>query len=222
MGGGTTINQPTPPAPPTTGESIQEYIKYAPELFDLQQKQAPQEAQQQLDMLQQFGSPMGRAMQEAQSAINPQTSAMQEEMAGIARKGYSEGMSQDEKDQYLSDFRGNLGTNAGSPIGAFATSRGMNLANQAKKDLYMNMGLSLAGRQPLTNAQQPNTTNFAGSLTPGQVLGFNQGNFGSQANIFGSQAGMYNQQGANQTAQRGQNLNFASQFIPSMSFGFGG
>ena len=114
--------------------------------------------------------------------------------------------SQEERAQFLSDFSGQLGTNIGSPIGAFATSRGLQLASQQRQREGENLGLSLAGRQQLAQPQAPSFTNLAGSLTPGQVLGFNQGIFGTQGGIFGTQAGMATAQ-ANVNAQvRGQNI----------------
>lgn len=195
--------QPTPPPAPTAGQSIKEFIKYQPKLFELQQEQAPQEAQQQLELLQEFGPQMGLAVKAGQEAVSPETTAIPEELAGIARDRYKGGLSTEERDQFLSDFSGQLGTNIGSPIGALATSRSLMLANQQRQREGENLGLSLTGRQPLAQPQAPNVNNISGSLTPGQVLGFNQGVFGSQANIFGSQAGMYNQQMANQ--QSGQN-----------------
>ena len=219
-GGGTEIQQPTPPSAPTAGQSIEEYIKYAPQLFELQQQQAPLEAQQQLEMLQKFGAPLGQAVQDAQSSINPLTSSLQETLSGRALEGMEDGLSQAERDQFLSDFRGNLGTNAGSPIGAFETSRGLQLMGQQRQREFQNLGLSLAGRQQLAQPQAPQTTNFAGSMTPNQILSFNQGNFGSQASMFGAQAGMWNNQQTN--AQSGANAFTSGMFGLGNSFLGGG
>jgi len=207
--GGSGGGQAQPQAPPTpqAGTSITEFIENQPRLFELQQEQAPQEAQLQLELLQEFGPQLGAAARDAQRAVNPETSAIQEELAGTARaRMRGEGISQAERDQFLSDFSGQLGTNAGSPIGAFDTSRNLMLMNQQRQREGENLGLSLAGRQPLAQPAAPTTNNISGSLSPGDILGFNSSNFGSQANIFGSQAGMYNGDVAAATARRGQTM----------------
>ena len=196
MGGGNDqpAPQPQPPATPSTGQSIAEYIQYQPELFALQQQQAPQEAALQLQLLQDYGTQFGEAAKATQEALNPETSAIQEELAATARERAQGGLTSNERDQFLSDFSGQLGTNIGSPIGALASSRGLMLANQQRQREGENLGLSLAGRQQLAQGQAPSTNNLSGSLTPGQVLGFNQGNFATQGSMFGAQAGMFNNQ----------------------------
>ena len=213
MGGsGGGQSQPAPPPTPQAGTSITEFIENQPRLFELQQEQAPQEAQLQLELLQEFGPQLGAAARDAQRAVNPETSAIQEELAGTARaRMRGEGISQAERDQFLSDFSGQLGTNAGSPIGAFDTSRNLMLMNQQRQREGENLGLSLAGRQPLAQPAAPQTNNISGSLTPGDILGFNSNNFGSQANIFGSQAGMWNTQTtANASMQNSKNAMFGN------------
>lgn len=218
-GGG---EKPEAPVAPETSSSIDEYVENQPKLFELQQQQAPQEAQLQLELLQDYGVQFGEAAQASQEALNPETSAIQEELAATARSRAAVGLSDAERDQFTSDFSGQLGTNAGSPIGALAASRGMTLANQQRQREGENLGLSLAGRQQLAQGQAPTTNNISGSLTPGQVLGFNQGNFGTQANIFGSQAGMWNQAQASATAERGQNMSMFGDIAGGMLGAAGG
>ena len=209
--GGGGQQQPAPPPAPKAGTSIQEFIEFQPQLFELQQQQAPLEAQQQLELFQEFGPQLGQAFNAANEAANPQTAAIQEELAGTARaRMKGEGITGAERDQFLSDFSGQLGTNAGSPIGAFDTSRGLMLMNQQRQREGENLGLSLAGRQQLAQPTEARMNNLSGSMTPGDILGFNSQNFGSQANIFGSQAGMWNANRAAQTAERGQNMSMIS------------
>ena len=198
MGGETVIQQPQPVAAPTATASISEYIANQPRLFELQQQQAPLEAQQQLELLQEFGPQMGAAVKAGQEALAPETSAIQEELAATARERMQGGLSPEERAQFLSDFSGQLGTNIGSPIGALATSRSLMLASQQRQREGENLGLSLAGRQQLAQPQAPSVNNLSGSLTPGQVMNFNQGIYGTQGGMFGAQAGMYNQQLASQ------------------------
>ena len=222
MGGGGTPAQPAAPAVPDSQDSMAEYLEYQPQLFELQQQQAPLEAQQQLDLFQEYGPQLGTAMADAQAAVNPQTSAIQEELAATARQRMSgEGITSAEKDQFLSDFSGQLGTNAGSPIGAFDTSRNLMLMNQQRQTEGENLGLSLSGKQQLAQPYAANMNNISGSLTPGDILGFNAQNFGSQANIFGSQAGMYNTGVNAATARRGQTMGMVGSIVGGAFGGIG-
>ena len=201
--GSTKISQPSPPPAPTIGNSISEYVKAVPKLFALQQSQAPQEAALQLRLLQEYGGPLGEAMQAAQRALQPETSQIQEELAAQAREGIKADVPEAEREQFLSDYRANLGTNIGSPIAAASTSRALALQRLERQNMFRNMGLSLAGRQPLAQPFAPTVTNFTKGFTPGQALGFNQGVYGTKAGIFGTQAGMYNNQPGSILGQMG-------------------
>jgi hypothetical protein len=159
-----------PAAAPTTQETIDAWVKAMPTVFAEQQRQAPLEAQQQLDLLQKYGLPLSQALQSTDQSLYPQTSGLQEKLAGVASYGSTATQMPDwMRSQYMSDFNSQLGTNAGSPMGADYTSRGMQQQLFGQQQYYQNMGLSLAGRQPLTSAQSPSYTNYASTFTPTSV-----------------------------------------------------
>jgi hypothetical protein len=85
------------------------------------------------------------------------------------------------RNQYISDYNAQLGTNAGSPIGAEYVSRKMQQQLFDQQKYYRDLGLSLAGRQPLVSNQQgvPQTTNYAATYTPGSVMNYVQQGYGS-------------------------------------------
>lgn len=170
--GGNEYQAPAAPAPaPTTQEGIDAWVKSMPTVFAEQQRQAPLEAQQQLELLQQYGLPLSQTLQSIDQSLYPQTSGLQENLAGIASQGANATqMPEWMRSQYMSDFNSQLGTNAGSPMGADYTSRGMQNQLFQQQQYYQNMGLSLAGRQPLTSAQSPQYTNYASTFTPTGVM----------------------------------------------------
>jgi hypothetical protein len=104
------------------------------------------------------------------------------------------------KQQYQSNVNAQLGTNASSPIGADYMSRGLLQQQQDWKQYYQNLGLSVTGRQPLTQATGPNTSDYMSGFTPNSVMSSNNQNYGTSANIFGTQ-----QNAA--TAAQGQMMN---------------
>ncbi len=194
MGGGGDY-KPDVPAAPTVTSGIEEYIKNYPELMKLQGEYDPIQAANALKLTEQYALPFGQAIRSAQEGLYPQTSALQESLAGQAAEGMQGGVPEWMRQQYLDEMRANLGTNAGSPIGADYTSRG--LINQAEqyRNYYQNLGLSVTGRQPLTAASTPQTNNITGSFTPQNVLGYNASTYSPYV---GAYASMYS---ANQQAE---------------------
>lgn len=191
--GGTEVIQATPPPAPSTADAINAWVQSMPQVFAQQQIQAPKEAQQQLELAQQFALPLAQAYQGAQNALYPNTSGLQESMAGQAQEGINAtSMPEWMRKQYQSDFNANLGTNAGSPIGADYVSRGMQNQLFQQKKYYNDLGLSLAGRQPLSQPAAPNATNYAATFTPQNVMqqmGQNYGVFSSASRPLGYSSG---------------------------------
>lgn len=184
MGGSsskTEVYQPTPPPQPTTADSLDAWRQSAEAAYQLQLKYAPQEAAQNLQLLQQYGTQTAQAYKDANDALYPETAALQEQLANQASEGMSGQVPDWMADQYRSELNANLGTNAGSGIGADYLSRGMLDQTHGYKQYYQNLGLSLAGRQPLAQAGQPQTTNFMGQNTLGGHQNFLSSNYGTYA-----------------------------------------
>ena len=177
-GTSTQIIQPTPAPAPSTAEAIQEYVKSLPAIFEAQLKYAPQEAQQQVELAQQYAVPLAQAYQSAQETLYPGTSALQEQLAGQAQAGITGGVPQSLADQYRSDLKAQLGENTKSGIGADYVSRNLMNQQQQYQQYYQNLGLSLSGRQPLVNPQTPGFTNQLGNYNAGQALGYQSSNYG--------------------------------------------
>jgi hypothetical protein len=186
---GTSIKTPEIPAAPTAAQNMQDWIQNYPAMFALQKQYAPQEAQQQVELAQQYAQPLGEAYKAANDAMYPETSAIQEKLATQSLAGMESGVPDWQKQQYLSDMNANLGTNVGSGIGADYVSRGMIQQQQDWQNYYRDLGFSVAGRQPLATAQSPSYSNYASSYTPGQVAGTNAQNYGSYSNAYANMYG---------------------------------
>lgn len=190
MGGQTSISQPATPAAPTAAQNMQDWIQNYPAMFELQQKYAPQEAAQQVALTQQYAGQMGSALKAANDAMYPETAKIQETLANQAIQGATATqMPEWMRKSYQSDMNANLGSNVGSGIGADYVSRGMQQQLYGQQQQYQNLGLSLAGRQPLTQAGTPNYSNYASTYTPGAVSGTNAQNYGNFANAYSSMYG---------------------------------
>lgn len=184
MGGGVEAEKPTAP---TTGQSVQDWANALPQIYQSQLQYAPLQAQQQVQLAQQYATPLAQAYQDAQKSLYPSTVALQENLANQAAQGMEQGVPDWMKAQYQSNVNAQLGTNANSPIGADYMSRGLLQQQQDWKQYYQNLGLSVTGRQPLTQATGPQTTDYMSSFTPGSVMTSNNQNYGTSANIYGNQ-----------------------------------
>jgi hypothetical protein len=205
--GSTKVETPTPPAAPSTTSSVQDWIQNYPAVFNLQQQYAPQEAAQQVALAQQYAAPMGNALRLAQEQMYPNETALSNSLTQQAQEGMSSDVPEWMKQEYLSNMNAQLGTNAGSPIGADYMSRGLMQQKQDWQRYYQNMGMSIAGKQPVYQAGQPQTTNQTSTFTPASVMGSNNQNYGNYSNAY--------------TSMYGANAQTASQGNPWMNAGAG-
>jgi len=180
MGGSRTeVVYPNTPAAPSVQDSMAQYVQSLPALYEAQMQYEPQLQQQQLAMLQQYGTQFGEAYKGMNDAMYPETAGLQEQIAQKASEGMSAEMPQWAKDSYRNEMNSNLGTNAGSPIGADYASRGMMEQQKGWNDYYTNLGLSAAGRQPLATGGTTPQTNYMQGYQPNQALSYNSQNYGS-------------------------------------------
>jgi hypothetical protein len=182
MGGSPTVVQSKAPEAPSTAEAINAWVKSMPQVYATQMQYAPKEAAMQLGIAQEYALPLAQAYQNIQQQLYPETSKLQETLAGQAMQGSTATEMPDwMRKQYMSDFNSQLGTNAGSPIGADYTSRGMQNQLFQQQKYYRDLGLSLAGRQPLSQPSTPQTTNQMSTFTPQSVMNFTQQGYGTYA-----------------------------------------
>jgi hypothetical protein len=206
--GGSTPQQPTPP---TVGSNIAEYVANYPKLVQLQGQYGPQEAAQQVALAQQYAGPLGQAYKTAQDQIYPNETALSNALTQQAQAGIQSDVPDWMKQEYLSGMRAQLGENAMSGIGADYVSRGLMQQKQDWQNYYRNMGLSIAGRQPVYSANSPQTNQITQGFTPQGVMGYNQGIYGQQMNAWGQQQ-----------AQGNQWMNAGAGILGSIGGGIGG
>jgi len=172
-GGDSSTTTVTPGASASSADAVNAWVASMPQVYETQMKYAPQEAAQQVQLAQQYALPLGQAYQQANEAMYPGITNLQNTLTNQAQAGSTATTMPDwMRKNYMSDYNSQIGANAGSGIGADYVSRGMQeqLFNQQK--YYQNMGLSLTGRQPLTNAASPATTNYASTFTPANLMNF--------------------------------------------------
>lgn len=183
-GSSTTVVQSSPTPQPSTADAINAWVQSMPQVFAEQQRQAPLEAAQNIALAQQYALPLAQTLQGVDRALYPQTAGLQETMAGQANEGMNAtSMPPWMAAQYRDEMKAQLGNNMASPIGADYVSRGMQsqLFNQQK--YYRDLGLSLAGRQPLIAGSNstPQTPNYTSNFSPSSVMSYMQGNYGINA-----------------------------------------
>lgn len=203
------------PTAPTTGQSVQDWANALPQIYQTQMEYAPKQAAQQVQLAQQYAGDYGQAMQAAQSGMYPKTTALQENLAGVATEGISSQVPDWMQQAYRSNMNAQLGTNVNSPIGADYMSRGLLQQQQDWQRYYQNLGLSVTGRQPLTQAGTPQTSDYMSGFTPNSVMQSNNQNYGTAAGIYGNQL-TYN---TNANAQTQRYIGMAMNGVGSMMSG---
>lgn len=161
---------PAPPSAPTYGSTIKDYVENYPQIFDLMQKYGPQEAALQKSINEQ---------------LYPGTAGLQEQLAGVASKGIGEGAPDWYKNQMSDALKSQFGSNVVfNPLGQQAYGQQYMQGLQDWGRYYENLGLSLAGRQPLATY----SNNITSQYTPSQATQFAANQYGTQANIYGTQS----------------------------------
>jgi hypothetical protein len=164
----TTSVYPQTPTPPTAGQSAAEYAAALPTILEAQRQYQPKFAEADYQAFEQLAPKYTAIYDQISKQYYPQTYGLQEQLA----KQASEVASAQEipdwmQQQYRNNVNAQLGTNVNSPIGADYVSRGLIDQAQQYRQYYQNMGLSLAGRQPLTTTQyQQPSFNVANSFAP--------------------------------------------------------
>ena len=202
-GGGSDISTPTPPPQPTVGESMADWVKHMPQVYDLQMEYAPQQAAQQVALAQEYAAPLGQAYLQAQREMYPEQYAMSDMLSQQAMEGMQGQVPDWQKAQYQSDLRANLGTNIGSPISADYMSRAGLQQQQDYQNQWRNVGLSLAGKQPTFQAQAPQTSDYMSGFTPGGVMGYRAQTYSPYASAYSSMYGANAQVAASENAMMG-------------------
>lgn len=180
----TIIEAPAPPAAPSYGATMDDYVRNYPKMIAMQQEFAPQLAQLEYNLQTQFGPQYAQLQKQMNEQLYPETAGLQENLAQQARIGMNEGLPDDIRQQYVSDFNAGLGMNVNAPIGVSDRNVALTQLNKQWGDYYRNLGLSAAGRQPLAQGQQQA---FADPMAGLQgALNYAQQGFGTTMQGYGS------------------------------------
>lgn len=179
--GGTTVQNVQAPAAPTAGQSAAEYAAALPSILEANLKYQPQFNEADYASFAKLAPLYTQVYDQINKQYYPQTYGLQEQLAKQASEASSAtNIPEYMRKQYADTVNAQLGTNAYSPIGADYLSRGLINQGEQYRQYYQNLGLSLAGRQPLTQTQyQQPSFDVANSFAP--AFGTQMGGYGSYA-----------------------------------------
>lgn len=185
---------PNTPQAPSVGDQINSYIGSLPSLVSASNQYSPQIAQQNTQMTAQ-NAPM---LAQIQQSLYPQLTALQNNIASTASSNITNGMPAAMAAQYQDSFRGQIGDNNNSGIGADYVSRAMQAQQQSYAQNWAQIGNAATGQNPLYNVNGYAPTNIASSYTPSSALQYGANTYGSYAssyaNMYGSNASIQNSQ----------------------------
>jgi hypothetical protein len=221
---------PPPPAPSpmeTSAQAIQAQINALPEILKAQQQYGPQFSQLNLQELQNYGPQFAQAALDLQKTYGPQFAEVERslspELAG-AQDTLKNFLSSTDDQEYaalrpglIDDVRSAQsarGIGAISPLGSIDESVQLQRLKQSLKDRRLNIALSTAGRVPISSFPtvqgQTGTGQLVQNVGPESIFGYQQGLNNFNASIFGTQSNIFGTQQQAKTADRGQNMQFAS------------
>lgn len=188
----TKVKTETPaPVTPTITGSLADQKEFAKAQYELGLQYNPQLAAQDFGLAQEYVPKYQQLMQETEKQAYPYTVGLQEQLAKRATEGIGGGLTAQMEQSYRDRLRSEIGPNVGSGIGADYVSRGLIDAEQQYQRYYDDLGLSLTGRLPLSQAQNPQLRNVQQIADPNAIMGFNQSVYGTQGSIFSN---LYNSQ----------------------------
>ena len=154
--GGTTVQAVQAPAAPTAGQSAAEYAAALPSILQAQLQYQPQFNQADYESFAKLAPQYTAVYDQINKQYYPETYGLQEQLAKQASEGACGNIPDWMQQQYRDQANAQLGSNVNSPVGADYVSRGLIDQAQQYRQYYQNLGLSLAGRQPLTSTQYQN------------------------------------------------------------------
>ena len=154
--GGTTVQAVQAPAAPTAGQSAAEYAAALPSILQAQLQYQPQFNQADYESFAKLAPQYTAVYDQINKQYYPETYGFQEQLAKQASEGAGGNIPDWMQQQYRDQANAQLGSNVNSPVGADYVSRGLIDQAQQYRQYYQNLGLSLAGRQPLTSTQYQN------------------------------------------------------------------
>lgn len=190
MGSKTVVQNPTPPAAPTTAQSVDDYVANLPKMYQAELDYNPKYAEQEFQLAQQYYPEYTKLMQQSEASIYPETAALQENLAKQAREGMGAAVPESMRAAYLDQLRANLGTNIGSPIAADYTSRGLLNLQKEYNDYYRDLGLSITNRLPLRQTATPGFKSAGEGYNFGQTSNNMMQGYGAYSNAYSSMYGV--------------------------------
>lgn len=154
MGGGTEIVQNTPPPAPTASQSAAEYAAALPTILQSQLQYQPQFDQATFQSFQDLAPQYAQVTQDVLNQFSPNQAGLGEALAGQALQGSQNGLPDALKQQYLDQFKALAGENVFSGSGADFVAKNLLGEDLAYRQFNQNLGLSLSGKVPLTQAYQ--------------------------------------------------------------------
>jgi len=173
MGGGSrevVVQQPAPPQPQSAASSYADYVAMRPQMFAQDVTYAPQYAALEKQINEQ---------------LYPYTAGLQESLAKQVQAGMTETAPEWYQRSIADTLKSQLGRNlVYNPLAQEQFGVATNEAYKGWQDYYRNLGLTLAGRQPLAQ-----TYVGTSAIAPQSVLNYNAQNYGNFSNAYSSMYG---------------------------------
>lgn len=200
-GGGSAPAAPTLPSPgQIIGAGYKQYLKYVDRIADKETALYPKYANAQYQTQKQYSPLFTDLFRREQEQLNPGVYDLRQRLIGEANAGLDNPIRPEVRSEYLNTLRSEIGSNAGSPIGADYVGTNIARLSEDFRRYYQGLAQSLTGGYPVS------------TVVPSPIQGAPQGMSVDQAvssaasyggAMVGAQASMYGSQMAAHSAKSG-------------------
>jgi hypothetical protein len=174
LGGGLGWFDEKEEAPPSLTDIFQEYPDILQILMDTSNRFAPQQAELQAKLQEQYMPRLMQSQQDALSQVSPEAAGLTELLATQAKEGMSGDLTDSERRAFMDMQKSVVGEQATSGIGT--DYMGANLLEyiNGRKQGAQQLGLQTSSLLPRLSFQTPQYTDYSQQYSPGQFIGNEQ------------------------------------------------
>ena len=191
-GGGSAPAAPQLPSPDSILKAgYKQYIRFAPQVAQTEVGLYPVYAQGQYDTQKKYSPLFTDLFKREQEQLNPGVYDLRQRLIGEANAGLDNPLRPELRSEYLNTLRSEIGSNAGSPIGADYVGTNIARLSEDFRRYYQGLAQSLTGGYPVSTVVpspiQGAPTGMSADQAVSSAASYGGAMVGAQASMYGSQ-----------------------------------
>lgn len=191
-GGGSAPAAPQLPSPASILKAgYKQYIRFAPEVASVETSLYPKYAQAQYDLQKKYSPLYTDLFRREQEQLNPGVYDLRQRLIAEANAGLDNPIRPELRQEYLNTLRSEIGSNAGSPIGADFVGTNIAKLSEDYRRYYQGLAQSLTNGYPVSTVVpspvQGSPTGMSADQAVSSAASYGGAMVGAQASMYGAQ-----------------------------------